>query len=471
MKTTSCYLVFLFLASQIWAVQTALDISDSLKVRGILDAVGWTGIKVREVVFDPAGQVVALPEKKGRHISFLNLNARPGFPAIRDLPGDVGKLPELTTLLLAGNELKTLPREIMFLRRLSRLDISTNRFDNLPGWLGQLRGLNILEADNNALSVLPDSLALATNLTALKMSGNKFTVLPDWIGELDLLRALFVANNQLSTLPEKLTARSDIQIDARNNRLCSLSPELSHWMDSHQVGGEWRLAQECEPVIAPDYSFAIVEGITGTLVRWYDFPDRNDDPVVTAGDNSALPSQDGWVLLKAVTIVAANTEAITDDKIDIVFTYGDVSLEGLDTTSLTICVLSSAGKWEYLGGTVETDGKTVSVVVPNQGTYGLLAKTGESVTGAQPMLSSPVSSSIAVRYGVENRQLVLTGTSMAAVRVRLIGLDGTVHTDFTIPEVRGMARRITLGSAVPSGSYLVEITCENQRTHCSIIVR
>ena len=67
----------------------------------------------------------------------LNLRGK----GIRSLPGEIGKLTELTRLDLRENELTSLPAELGKLTKLRRLYLSRNELTSLPAELGKLTEL------------------------------------------------------------------------------------------------------------------------------------------------------------------------------------------------------------------------------------------------------------------------------------------------------------------------------------------
>lgn len=121
-----------------------------------------------------------------------------------------------------GNLLQELPMGLCRLAELTKLNLSRN---NLPveafdviSRIASLRELRL--ADNKLVSELPSSIANLSQLEVLDVANNKLVSLPAEIRELTQLRALNVADNQLGAVPMELfTSTSLIEFNATKNRL------------------------------------------------------------------------------------------------------------------------------------------------------------------------------------------------------------------------------------------------------------
>ena len=82
-------------------------------------------------------------------------------------------------LYLAGNFLRTVPKQLDQLRQLEELDLSSNLLERLPaGCLGGLVAVRELSLQDNRLSELPTDVASLRELRILNVRQNVITVLP-----------------------------------------------------------------------------------------------------------------------------------------------------------------------------------------------------------------------------------------------------------------------------------------------------
>lgn len=130
-----------------------------------------------------------------------------------ELPPEITKLKNLTTLTLIGNELKTLPLEIGKLQQLESLELPGNKLTSLPESVCALTSLKILYVNDNQLKSLPNHFEKLTSLVELDLSSNQLILLPPEIAKIPKLELLDVHNNQLRELPlelNKLTSLTSI---------------------------------------------------------------------------------------------------------------------------------------------------------------------------------------------------------------------------------------------------------------------
>lgn len=140
-----------------------------------------------------------------------------------DDPDDPGpQFGGVQSLDFHGNLLQGLPMGIRRLAELTKLNLSRNgltaeAFDVITQ-IASLRELKI--AENNIEGELPTSIASLIQLEVLDVSNNKLSSLPTEVRELTQLRALNVADNQMTTVPMELfTCTSLLDFNATRNRL------------------------------------------------------------------------------------------------------------------------------------------------------------------------------------------------------------------------------------------------------------
>ena len=137
-----------------------------------------------------------------------------------------------TELKLSGNQLTSLPAEIVELKNLTELDLYRNQLTSLPAEIGKLTNLTILDLSRNQLESLPAEIGKLTKLTELRLSRNRLEALPAEIGKLTKLTALYLSENQLESLPAeigKLTKLTALYL--YGNRLESLPTEIVELMN------------------------------------------------------------------------------------------------------------------------------------------------------------------------------------------------------------------------------------------------
>jgi Leucine-rich repeat (LRR) protein len=114
----------------------------------------------------------------------------------------LGQLTQLTQLSLNDNQLSELPG-LENLRRLSRLDLQDNRLTGVPG-LENLVLLIQLDLSGNRLTALSGQLERLTRVQFLNLGRNQLTAVPQGIERMAGLNQLNLASNQLTELPDSL---------------------------------------------------------------------------------------------------------------------------------------------------------------------------------------------------------------------------------------------------------------------------
>ena len=141
---------------------------------------------------------------------------------LTELPIEIGKLKQLESLILgkkvegyeevrgrylekvSGNNLKTLPLELLGLPNLRKLDISGNPLESIPDVVTQILHLEELILIRVELTEIPDAIAKLTNLTQLILSDNQITQIPEAIAKLTNLTQLHLDSNQITQIPEAI---------------------------------------------------------------------------------------------------------------------------------------------------------------------------------------------------------------------------------------------------------------------------
>ncbi|XP_071558811.1 leucine-rich repeat-containing protein 47 [Temnothorax nylanderi] len=162
---------------------------------------------------------------------------------LREVPDEIERLANLTTLVLHSNEIAALPSAIAKLAKLKVLDCSRNKLASLPQELGshpQLSTINlasnllrdvpscslctklsILDLSNNQLEAFPDVChAELAHLSEVHVNGNRITEIPITINRLQGLKVLNLADNLISVVPSELADCSKLkEVYLKGNKL------------------------------------------------------------------------------------------------------------------------------------------------------------------------------------------------------------------------------------------------------------
>lgn len=89
--------------------------------------------------------------------------------SMRWLPGEIGHLIKLETLVIVGQCLKEIPAEIGNLSSLRNLDLDYNELEFIPAEIGLLKGLKRLSLEENPLAILPKEIVKLQQLDELNL--------------------------------------------------------------------------------------------------------------------------------------------------------------------------------------------------------------------------------------------------------------------------------------------------------------
>lgn len=178
----------------------------------------------------------------------------------RSLPFE--HLPSLESLELVECGLSSVPKGILKLSKLKKLDLSRNRKMNLEllqdldqlesltlrftpiderkEYIGNWPSLKVLVLDDNELTVFPEKIFKLKNLEVLSWASQKSyqdetIVIPEKICELSKLRGLFLENLWLNKLPENIGCLRNLEVldISQNNQIENLP---SYWQQQLEKG-------------------------------------------------------------------------------------------------------------------------------------------------------------------------------------------------------------------------------------------
>jgi len=165
---------------------------------------------------------------------------------LTELPVEIGKLKQLESLILgkkvegyervgsrllenvSGNNLKTLPLELLGLPNLRKLDISGNPLESIPDVVTQLLHLEELILIRVKLTQIPDAIAKLTNLTQLDLRNNQITEISEAIAKLTNLTQLNLDGNQITEISEAIAKLTNLtQLHLRNNQITEIPEAIA----------------------------------------------------------------------------------------------------------------------------------------------------------------------------------------------------------------------------------------------------
>ena len=133
------------------------------------------------------------------------------------LPSQIGRLENLTTLIVSSNALTALPDEVASLKKLKNLEAAFNQLTELPSGLAQLEALQVVDFSNNAISSLAP-LSELKELVSLKVGHNQLTELPLEWSELEHMHTLAAPHNQIVEAPRGIGSLQMLQaVDLSHN--------------------------------------------------------------------------------------------------------------------------------------------------------------------------------------------------------------------------------------------------------------
>jgi internalin A len=149
------------------------------------------------------------------------------FNQLSQIPTKIFQISSLIELDLRSSKILNLPLQIGDLVNLKRLYISQNTLNKLPSQIGQLINLEILELNFNKITELPIGLGKLSNLIHLEVAFNELNKLPSEIGNLQNLYDLNLNCNNLLLLPKEIGNLWNLNIlDASANHLHELPKEI-----------------------------------------------------------------------------------------------------------------------------------------------------------------------------------------------------------------------------------------------------
>ncbi|MDA3958776.1 leucine-rich repeat domain-containing protein [Oceanispirochaeta sp.] len=174
------------------------------------------------------------------HLESFHQDGAPRDEDFRFPPGLI-HCPVLKSLTIRNAGLVELPIEILKIRRLKGLDVSSNKIKLIPPGIGSLRQLVYFNASGNDLKTLPPQLGGLRKLQILNLSGNRIESLGFSLDALAGLKRLNLSGNCLEALPLGLNALNQLErIQLAYNDLCADDEAVWEEGDFSQIPGhQW----------------------------------------------------------------------------------------------------------------------------------------------------------------------------------------------------------------------------------------
>jgi hypothetical protein len=195
-------------------------------------------------------KIEVIPREIGnlRNLRELNLSSN----KIKVIPGEIGNLRNLRELDLSSNKIKVIPREIGNLSNLEMLLLPRNRIQDIPTAIGKLGNLRNLCLNENKIQGIPKTIGKLGNLRFLCLDENKIQGIPEEIGNLGNLRELVLPRNRISVIPAAIGKLGDlVWLDLADNPIKTIPGFLSSFQ------GKFRI----DSISAPAAS-AITDGVS-----------------------------------------------------------------------------------------------------------------------------------------------------------------------------------------------------------------
>jgi len=168
----------------------------------------------------------SIPEEVYGLISLTHLYLKNNL--LNTLPDSLENLINLIKLDLYGNKFNEFPEVITKLPKLKILDIKFNNFTELPSSIGNLKTLTYLGVGGNpSLTTLPKEIGYLIRVTKLNAQLCSIKTLPEEIGNMRSLKELWIDKNHIETLPSIIGNLPSLEsLTLSNNPLKSLPAEL-----------------------------------------------------------------------------------------------------------------------------------------------------------------------------------------------------------------------------------------------------
>lgn len=158
-----------------------------------------------------------------------------------DLKLAVENKSKVKQLILSGQKLKKIPKEVFELYNLELLDVSRNKIETFPVELIKLKKLEEIDLSNNKIEALPEEIREMKRMRKMDLTRNKIWKLPKELGELQKLETLILSKNPIFRLPEEMKNCTSLQyvdlrftdiVEGERNHIVEMLPGVTIIFDS-----------------------------------------------------------------------------------------------------------------------------------------------------------------------------------------------------------------------------------------------
>ncbi|MHA1192093.1 MAG: leucine-rich repeat domain-containing protein [Promethearchaeota archaeon] len=151
---------------------------------------------------------------------------------LEELPYAISNLKNLEELNLGLNQMKDFGALSRLNLSLKRLDLQANDLTSIPNFIFNLKNLESLNLYENMISEIPKDISNLSNLQELNLGGNGLNKIPFYVGKLKNLRVLNLWKNNLSDLPDFLGNLNNLEsLIISLNQFKRLPTFLWHWIN------------------------------------------------------------------------------------------------------------------------------------------------------------------------------------------------------------------------------------------------
>ncbi|KAF8041575.1 hypothetical protein BT93_A0235 [Corymbia citriodora subsp. variegata] len=205
---------------------TELKVLNLLNCRSMSKTPDLSAFKSLEIfLFEGCCNLQEIHPSIGDIKTLVSLNVK-SCKELKELPAGVGRLEELSELILDHTDIQEIPVSRGCLMKLETLSASScGRLAQLPESIGYLKALKTLNASNCAsLACIPSSIGHLASLQCLLLWGcPSLRQIPDSIGKLESLAELRLANTSIAELSESIGNLHNLRIlDIRQTHITEL---------------------------------------------------------------------------------------------------------------------------------------------------------------------------------------------------------------------------------------------------------
>jgi Leucine-rich repeat (LRR) protein len=183
-------------------------------------------LKNIKIILLAGNDLETLPENINQLISVRRLNLSKNH--LSELPASFAKMDSLKSVIFYKNNFSIFPLEVCLPKNLKELDFYYNHIDEIPPEIAGLQKLERLYLSFNNIKMLPDTLRSLRNLKRLYIHHNQLVIIPQWITEMDSLEVLDVGFNQIIDFPDVSKMPNLYEVDIQDNAIGEIPWKLAN---------------------------------------------------------------------------------------------------------------------------------------------------------------------------------------------------------------------------------------------------